>query len=79
VSSGPIALVTGASRELGRSTALRLAQGGVDIILTYKSSEAEAQEVVADIEALGRRAIALRLGGSAPHSNRQLNTRTGSA
>jgi NAD(P)-dependent dehydrogenase (short-subunit alcohol dehydrogenase family) len=56
-----IALVTGASRGLGRSAALKLAQQGVDVILTYKDSEAEAHTVVRQIEALGRRAVALRL------------------
>ena len=56
-----IALVTGASRGLGRSAALHLADSGVDIILTYMSKESEAQAVVAAIEAKGRRAVALRL------------------
>jgi NAD(P)-dependent dehydrogenase (short-subunit alcohol dehydrogenase family) len=56
-----IALVTGASRGLGRNTALKLAEGGVDVILTYKRSEAEAQSAVHEIVALGRRAVALQL------------------
>jgi NAD(P)-dependent dehydrogenase (short-subunit alcohol dehydrogenase family) len=56
-----IALVTGASRGLGRNTVLALARDGVDILLTYKSNEAEAQSAVREIEALGRRAKALRL------------------
>ena len=57
----PIALITGGSRGLGRSTALQLAARGVDVILTYRSNVAEAQSVVGQIEALGRRAIALEL------------------
>ena len=57
----PIALVTGASRGLGRSAALKLAESGVDIILTYKSNEAEAHAVAALVAAQGRRAVALQL------------------
>ena len=57
----PIAIVTGGSRGLGKSTALHLAAQGTDIILTYRSQAAEAQAVVAQIEALGRRAVALPL------------------
>lgn len=56
-----IALITGASRGLGRSAALHLAAQGVQLIITYKDSAAPAQEVVAQIEALGSRAVALRL------------------
>jgi len=57
----PIALVTGGSRGLGRSAVLKLAERGVDVILTYKSNEAEAHAVVAQVTALGRRAVALQL------------------
>jgi len=56
-----IALVTGGSRGLGRSTVLQLAQRGVDAIFTYHSNETEARAVVAQVEALGRRALALQL------------------
>jgi NAD(P)-dependent dehydrogenase (short-subunit alcohol dehydrogenase family) len=60
-SSTPIALVTGGSRGLGKNTALHIARNGSDVILTYRSQAAEAQAVVAEITALGRRAVALQL------------------
>jgi NAD(P)-dependent dehydrogenase (short-subunit alcohol dehydrogenase family) len=57
----PIALITGASRGLGRSSAIHLAKTGVDLIITYKSNAGEAAAVVKEIEQLGRTAIALQL------------------
>ncbi|MFG1921011.1 SDR family NAD(P)-dependent oxidoreductase [Cryptosporangium sp. NPDC048952] len=56
-----IALITGANRGLGRNTALRLAEDGVDLILTYRSNADEAQEVVDEVTKLGRTAVAIRL------------------
>jgi NAD(P)-dependent dehydrogenase (short-subunit alcohol dehydrogenase family) len=56
-----IALVTGASRGLGRNTALNIARKGSDVILTYRSRQDEAEAVVAEIEALGRKAAAFQL------------------
>jgi len=56
-----IALVTGASRGLGRNTAVSIARHGSDAIITYQSREDDAQAAVAEIQALGRRAIALQL------------------
>jgi NAD(P)-dependent dehydrogenase (short-subunit alcohol dehydrogenase family) len=56
-----IALITGGSRGLGRATALALAAAGLDVVITYRSSEPEAREVVAKIGALGRRGTALSL------------------
>ncbi|WCM88149.1 SDR family NAD(P)-dependent oxidoreductase [Acidovorax sp. NCPPB 3576] len=57
----PIALVTGGSRGLGRNAALHIARQGIDVILTYRSQAAEAEATVAEIERLGRRAVALPL------------------
>ena len=59
-----IALVTGGSRGLGKNMALSLARKGIDVILTYHSQQGEAAAVVAEIEALGQRAVALQLDTS---------------
>jgi NAD(P)-dependent dehydrogenase (short-subunit alcohol dehydrogenase family) len=56
-----IALVTGGSRGLGRDMALRLAEKGLDVIITYNSRIEEAGHVVAQIKASGRKAAALQL------------------
>lgn len=56
-----IALITGGSRGLGKSAALQLAERGVGIVLTYRSKQAEAEAVVAQIKAGGGRAVALPL------------------
>ncbi len=56
-----ISLVTGASRGLGRSTALSIARAGGDVILTWRHGAEAAQAVVDEIIALGRRAVALPL------------------
>ena len=57
----PIALITGANRGLGKNAALKLAETGVDLIITYRNNADEANAVVAEIRALGRHAVALRL------------------
>ncbi|MFM4917352.1 SDR family NAD(P)-dependent oxidoreductase [Aeromonas dhakensis] len=57
----PIALITGASRGLGKQAALALAARGVDLIITYRSQAEEAAAVVAETTALGVRAHALPL------------------
>jgi NAD(P)-dependent dehydrogenase (short-subunit alcohol dehydrogenase family) len=56
-----IALVTGGSRGLGRDMALKLAQSGHDVLLTFVSNAGAAEAVVSEITALGRRAHALPL------------------
>ena len=62
-----IALITGASRGLGRSAALQLAARGMDVILTYQRQADAAAQVVAQIEALGRKAVALPLDVADTH------------
>ncbi|KGD88184.1 3-oxoacyl-ACP reductase [Achromobacter sp. RTa] len=59
-----ISLVTGASRGLGRNTALSIARRGGDVIVTYRDGKNAADAVVADIQALGRKAVALQLDTS---------------
>ena len=55
-----VALVTGAAKRMGRSIALRLAAEGADIAINYESSKPEALQVVEEIKALGRCAIAVQ-------------------
>ncbi|MEG6509502.1 SDR family oxidoreductase [Methyloligella sp. 2.7D] len=67
-SAAKTAIVTGASRGLGRNTALNLAACGADIILTYHSNKEEAESAVAEIEKLGRKAVAFQLDTADPSS-----------
>lgn len=57
---GKVALVTGASRGIGRAIALELAQNGANVAVNYAGSEAKANEVVDEIKALGREAFAVQ-------------------
>jgi len=57
--AGKVALVTGSSRGLGRAIALALAAAGADVAVNYRKSAKEADEVVAEIRKLGRRAVAI--------------------
>jgi NAD(P)-dependent dehydrogenase (short-subunit alcohol dehydrogenase family) len=56
-----IALVTGGSRGLGKSMALHIASKGTDVVLTYNSKKADAEDVVKQIEQTGRKAATLAL------------------
>ena len=57
---GRVALVTGAGKRMGRSVALRLASEGADVVINYRGSKSEAEQVAAQIQAAGRRAVTLQ-------------------
>jgi NAD(P)-dependent dehydrogenase (short-subunit alcohol dehydrogenase family) len=56
-----IAIITGGSRGLGRTTAINLARRGVDVIFAYRAKQDEANSLIHEIEAMGRKAAAFRL------------------
>src|SRR5262245_65048466 len=58
--TGKTALVTGGSRGLGRAIALRLATQGADVAFSYRGNEDAAKATAAEIEALGRKALAVQ-------------------
>ena len=64
--SGNVALVTGASRGIGRATALRLAEAGADVVVNYVTSQSAANEVAREIQQLGRRAATVKADVSEP-------------
>lgn len=59
--SNKVALVTGGSRGLGRDMAIQLARKNFDVIITYNSNKGAADQVVKDIQAVGRKAVAIQL------------------
>jgi 3-oxoacyl-[acyl-carrier protein] reductase len=58
--SGKVALVTGASRGIGRGIALELAREGADVVVNYNDQKAKAEEVASAIETLGRRSLVVK-------------------
>ena len=58
---GRVSIITGGSRGLGRNTAISLARRGVDVIFTYRAKQQDADDVVREIQGLGRKAEALQL------------------
>jgi 3-oxoacyl-[acyl-carrier protein] reductase len=66
--SGKSAVVTGGSRGIGRAIVLRLAEQGADVAFSYRGNEAAAKEVVAAVEAMGRKALAVQADVSQPES-----------
>jgi 3-oxoacyl-[acyl-carrier protein] reductase len=63
---GRVAVVTGASRGIGRAVALALGQAGADVVVDYAQSGAEAEGVAREVEKLGRRALAVRADVTVP-------------
>lgn len=70
--AGKIVLVTGAQRGIGRAVALRFAAAGADVALNYLDDKAATEAAVAEIGALGRRAVALAADIARPEEARRL-------
>src|SRR5271170_2247371 len=64
--SGKVALITGSSQGIGQAIAIRLAQEGADIVINHYKQPDKAAAVKAQIEALGRRAVAIETNVGAP-------------
>jgi len=64
--TGRVALVTGSSRGIGRACAVRLAEAGADVVVTYLTARSAAQEVAEEIRALGRRTAAVKVDVGEP-------------
>lgn len=62
------AIITGGSRGLGRNTAVNLARRGVDLIFTYRANQTEAEALIREAEALGRKAAGFRLDTGDTHA-----------
>jgi NAD(P)-dependent dehydrogenase (short-subunit alcohol dehydrogenase family) len=69
-----LALITGGSRGLGRSMANKLADKGINVIITYHTNKAEADKVVAEVQAKGVNVLALQLDVSKADTFKQFGT-----
>ncbi|WP_343330825.1 SDR family NAD(P)-dependent oxidoreductase [Polaribacter staleyi] len=69
------AIITGASRGLGKNMALSLAKNGINIIFSYKSNEKKAKEVISEIEAIGQKAIAFHFDANNYKSGQEFITK----
>ncbi|WP_454762311.1 SDR family oxidoreductase [Caulobacter segnis] len=58
--AGKRALITGAARGIGAAIALKLAEDGADVAITYEKSAGKAEALVAELRALGRKAVAIQ-------------------
>ena len=67
---GKSAIVTGGSMGIGTSVALALAREGCDVAINYRRHDTEAKEVVSQIEAMGRRGLAIKADVSRQSSRR---------
>jgi 3-oxoacyl-[acyl-carrier protein] reductase len=72
--TGKVALVTGASRGIGRAIAMELARAGADVVVNYESNRAAAAAVVDEIRAIGRSAVAIQADVSKPDQVARLFT-----
>ena len=72
VSQNPLILITGGSRGVGAATARLAAAKGYDVVITFLSNDDAAQAVVADVEAAGRRALAVRADSAEPNQISEL-------
>ncbi len=70
--TGKVALVTGGSRGIGKSIAVRLAQDGADLIVNYKSDANAAEETAQELRALGVRALTLQADMRKPEDIKRL-------
>ena len=72
-----VALVTGASRGIGKAIAIDLAKGGADIIVNYRSNQEAAEEVVKRIKEAGRKAISMKADVANDHEVKQMFEKAG--